>query len=324
MKRTLIVTAFLAMGLLVASSFAAAQEVTLPKPYFTGQATIGLLGASDVSSSKFTEYREVPQGFSVPSFNIAGSQKGIDFAFYGEKVRQTDQRFSGYSEFTWFGVAFDYNQTPHNMGNDGRVIFAETAPSVWSMSATLRKTLGDTVDAKLPATATVRNYDFYNNLLAPTFAAADSVDINSLRQTGTVAFDLGKNLPFDLAFTYMREVKTGNRGEGGGTLYGVVQSVVAVPDALNEVTQTSIRWAYKFKAETFGETSTRRTAATSTTTGWIRSSSTIRSGDRPGLYVGLGARRPGAGAPRHATRQPGRPRIVRVPAQVRPPDARGR
>ena len=250
MKRTLTITAFLAMGLLVASSFAAAQDVTLPKPYFTGQATIGLLGASNVDSSKFYEYREVPEGISIPSFNIAGYQKGIDFAFYGQNVRQTDQRFFGSSECAWFGVSFDYNQIPHNMGNDGRVIFAETDPGVWGMSATLRQSLGAAVDAT-PSSG--RTYDFYNNLLAPTFAAAASVDIASLRQTGNVAFDLGKKLPFDLTFTYVRDVKTGNRGESSGGIYGVVSTVIDVPDELNEVTQDfGIHWGYKFKMDKVG------------------------------------------------------------------------
>ena len=36
-------------------------------------------------------------------------------------------------------------------------------------------------------------------------AAANYVDISSLRQRGNVAFDFSKNLPFDLVFTYLRE-----------------------------------------------------------------------------------------------------------------------
>lgn len=246
MKRTMNVTAFLAMGLLVASSFAAAQDVTLPKSYFTGQATLGLVGASDVPSSKFTEYREVPKGISVPSFNVLGSQKGVDFAFYGKKVRQTDQHYFGHAGFSWLGISFDYNQTPHNMGNDGRTFLTETAPGVWSLSATLRKTLGDTVDATLPTSA--RTYSFYSALLAPTIASAGSIDLTALRRRGEIAFDLGKKFPFDLVLTYMRELKTGTRGASGGDILGVVTSAIDVAEPLNEVVQDfGFRWAYSIK-----------------------------------------------------------------------------
>ena len=98
----------------------------------------------------------------------------------------------------------------------------------------------------MPSTA--RTYPFYASLVAPTVASAGSVDLSALRQRGEVEFDLGKKLPFDLTFTYMREVKTGTRGASGGDILGVVTSAVDVPEPLNEVVQDfGIRWAYKFK-----------------------------------------------------------------------------
>ncbi len=47
----------------------------------------------------------------------------------------------------------------------------------------------------------------------------------------------GQKLPFDLAMTYMREVKSGYRGNGGGVVYSEVNSIVELPQSLNEVTQ---------------------------------------------------------------------------------------
>jgi len=61
MKRASRVTALLAMGLLVASSFAAAQQAPqapqVPVSSTGGQVTLDLIGRSDVASSKFDEYR---------------------------------------------------------------------------------------------------------------------------------------------------------------------------------------------------------------------------------------------------------------------------
>ena len=243
MKRALTVTALLAMGVLVASSFAAAQDA--PASTSGGQVTLSLLGRSDVSSSKFEEYREVPKGLSIPFLNLFSTTNMVDFNLQAYNVRQTDQRYSGWANTSWLGVAFDYNQTPHNMGNDGHSIFQETALGVWSMSSSLRQALGDAADKTASAG---RTYPFFSALLAPTFASAGNIDLTSMRQRGNVELDLGKKLPFDLKFTYMRELKTGTRGYGGGDILGSISPVVDVPEPLNEVTQDfGIRAAYNFK-----------------------------------------------------------------------------
>ena len=182
MKRALTVTALLAMGLLVASSFAAAQD----KPASTagGQVTLGLLGRNDVSSSKFTEYREVPKGVSIPYLNLFATSEQLDFNLLADNVRQTDQRYTGWRHLAGSASAFDYNQTPHNMGNNAHAdLVNETAPGVWSMSADAARRRSATRPTRrcrprrAPTTSTTA-------LLAPTFADANSVDISSLRERG--------------------------------------------------------------------------------------------------------------------------------------------
>ena len=232
MKRTLIVTAFLAMGILMATSFAAAQDKAAATS--GGQVTIGLLGRTDVTSSKFTEYREVPKGVSIPFLKLFATTSKFDFNLLADNVRQTDQRYTGWFDTAAVGISFDYNQIPHNIGNNGHALWAQVSPGVYGMSPTLRKAWGDTIDATLPTSA--RNYDFYYGLTSPSFGDANSFDITGLRQHGEVAVDVGRKLPFDLTFTYVRDVKTGNRGESSGTLYGVANTVVDVPDVMNEVT----------------------------------------------------------------------------------------
>ena len=180
------------------------------------------------------EYRDVPEGVSVPCFNLFSTSKGLDFNLFGYNVRQTDQRYNGWFNTSAFDLSFDYNQTPHNMGNGAHTIQAELSQGVWGMSDTLQQSLGTTVNATPTAGRTVT---FYDTLLAPTFASAGSVDVSSLRKRGTATLDLGKKLPFDLTFTYMRELKSGYRGEEGGGVYSAVSSVVEMPGPLNETTQ---------------------------------------------------------------------------------------
>jgi hypothetical protein len=233
------------MGVLVASSFAAAQ----PAPATTtvgGEVTVGALGTSDVTSSKFYEYRALPNGANLPFLNLFAWKGDNGFTFDAQNVRQTDQRYSGRASVNWFGVAFDFNSIPHNMGFDGLAIHTETAPGVWSMSSTLRQSLGATADAKLPTSA--RTYDFYASLLAPTFAAAGPVDVTSLRERGTLDVLLSQGLPFDLSLTYMRERKSGSRTLGGADILGAVSPVIETPEPLNDLTQDfGFRFGWAFK-----------------------------------------------------------------------------
>ena len=254
MKRTHIFCVALACGLLATSTPSLAQQAAAPAQppavplatnWVSGDTTLVLLGRDDVQSSKFEEYRTVPKGVSMPLFAVQGNYEGWGYALWGQKVANADQRYTGYANAGWFGMTFDYNQTPHQMGNYGRVFHNETSQGVWGMSATLRKALGDAVDA-VPTTA--RTYPFYADLMGPTLASAGYVDLTSQRNRGNLEFQLGKDTPFDLRLTYMRETKTGSRGASGGTAYGAVQALVDVPEVLDELTQDyGMRAAWNFK-----------------------------------------------------------------------------
>jgi hypothetical protein len=248
MKRITLVTVLLACGFLAAGAplYAQTAGAVTPENWFSGKATLLLLGRDDVDSSKFQEYRVVPKGVSMPTFSLMGGHNTIDYALVGENIYQDDQRYRGWANLSWIGVNFDYNSIVHNMGYDGRTLFTQNAPGVWNMSAYLRKYLGDAVDA-VPSTS--RTYPFYYDLLSPTLDAAPYEDLTSLRQRGNVEFDLGQKLPFDLQFTYLRELKTGARGDSNGDVYGVVSTVVDFPETMDEVVQDiGVKWAWDFKS----------------------------------------------------------------------------
>ncbi len=242
MTRTTLTIVALAWGLVGAGLPAFAQDAPAAPPAAAapvnggaGNGALDRLGRDDVASSKFEEYRVVPKGVSLPVFDLAGRQHGADFALWGDNLAQRDQRYRGFVSTGLVGLTFDYNQIPHSMGNDGRSIMTELAPGVWGMSATLRQALGDRVNAQLPAAA--RDYAFFSALYAPTIAAASTVDLNALRQRGTVEVALGRDLPFDLAVSYLHERKSGTRGAGGGSIRSFSDNIVEVPEPLNEITQ---------------------------------------------------------------------------------------
>lgn len=244
MKKSLQVTTLLAVGFLMAAPLATAQPA--PSGLGTGncavnstatkggQISVGVLGRDDVASSRFFEYREVPKGVSVPCFSLFSKTDKLDFKLFGYNASQDDQRYLGWFKTKAFDLVFDYNSIVHNMGNDAHTIQTELSQGVWGLSDTLQQTLGTTVNATPTANRTL---PFYDTLLNPTFDAAGSVDITSLRQRGSATFDLSKKLPFNLSLSYMRELKSGYRGEEGGGVYSAVTTVMEIPSPLNEVTQ---------------------------------------------------------------------------------------
>jgi len=248
MKRITIVTLALACSFLASSVPAAAQGTpAAPTNWFDGTATLQLLGRDEISSSKFEEYRVVPKGVSMPVFNLAGSHDGNRFALWGENISQLDQRYRGLAMTGWGGLKFDYNQIPHNMGNNGKTIFTETARGVWSISPYQRQVLQNANDTQLPAAT--RTTLFYDALLAPAFAAANSIDLTSQRNRGEVEFGVGGNLPIDLAVTYLREARSGYRTDSGGNVRAQINPAYEVPEPLSDITQDfGIRAAWNFKA----------------------------------------------------------------------------
>ncbi len=244
MTRAYQISAYVAMGLLMAGSTAAAQ--TAPASTSGGQVTYGALAAGSVASSKFTEYRAIPTGMSVSSLNLFSKTKDLDFGVFGSNVRQSDQRYTGWLNTNGIGVKFDYNEIPHNMGNNAHAIFNETAQGVWTVSSTLAQSLESAI---LKTASTGRTYNFYNALLTPTLTDTHQFDVSGMRKTSNVELNLGEKLPFDLKLTYRHEVKDGYRGLSGGNWRATLSPVYEVAAPLNEVINDfGLRTEFKFNA----------------------------------------------------------------------------
>ena len=138
MRKAMKVTT-LTLAVLMAAPLAMAQDAPATSG---GKITVGVLGRDDVDSSKFTEYREVPKGVFVPYFKLFSKGEKLDFNLIGKNVRQDDQSYNGWLKTSSVDVYFDYNQTPHNMGNNGRTIMTEVSRGVWTMSDALQQSLG--------------------------------------------------------------------------------------------------------------------------------------------------------------------------------------
>lgn len=226
------ISAFVAMGLLMAASTVAAQQKA-PAITSGGEITFRSLGQDfGVESSKFTEYREVPNGLAIPHLNIWSSGGKIDFNLTGYNVQQKDQQFLGQVKAAGLGLKFNWNSIPHEMGNNANLIFNQTATGVWSMDSNLRQYLQNAVNVS----TAFRTLPNYQTLLAPTFSSANHLDIDGVRRTGNVELSLGKHLPVDVMFTYRNELKSGFRGQAGINENFRISPALQVPGPMDEIT----------------------------------------------------------------------------------------
>ena len=169
MKRITIVTVLLACGFLAAGTPLFAQTAA---PDTAGELVHrqGQPAPARPRRRRLVEVRGVPRRpeghLDARVLTLQGSYNGNDFALFGEKISQTDQRYSGYANVAL--VRRGRSTTTRfrtTWATTGRRSSPRPSAGVWSMNATLRKALGDAVDA-VPTAA--RTYPFYADLLAPT------------------------------------------------------------------------------------------------------------------------------------------------------------
>jgi hypothetical protein len=232
MTRATKISAFVAMGLLLAASTVTAQQA--PAITSGGEIAVRTLGTEDIESSKFTEYREVPKGVSIPFVNLWSTGGKLDFNVSGQNVSQSNQRYFGWAKALGVNVKFSYNQIPHNMGNDAHLIYNQASPGVWTLADNLQQALQTAVDTRLPTST--RTYDFYNALLAPTLASTNLLDNSGLRKTGNVSLNFGDKLPFDLTLSYRNEMKEGYRGLGSVNFRERVSPSIEFLTPMDEIT----------------------------------------------------------------------------------------
>ena len=238
MKRIIIASAFAALALP-----AFAQE-----DFSTGEITIGLQ-QRDVNtiSSKFYEYRDLPQGPTTDFFRFHGKKGEFRYDLYGNEITQDDQRLSGRFEGSNWKLKADYTGIPHAFGNGGKSILNIVEPNVWRISDTLQSYFqGQIVPARAridyncqprpgfnpPATC----FSLYA-LVSPTLDPHPA-DINIKLQRDRTNLALSffpKESKFDLSLTYFHEKRSGAR-TNNGTSFGF-GNVVETWDPIRYVTQ---------------------------------------------------------------------------------------
>ncbi|HET9314764.1 MAG TPA: MtrB/PioB family outer membrane beta-barrel protein, partial [Vicinamibacteria bacterium] len=218
------------------ASLALAQEpapTPAPDNFEEGEFSLGVGQTdNDTLSSKFEEYRDLPNGLFAPSFRFRGEHDGFYWNFVGRDIQERDQRYWLDLRKGAIWIVGDYNQIPHNFGNDGHTLLTSTSEGVWQTTDALQRNF-QTAITSVPQNQVT--FPFLNNLVTPSLNAANSVDLSLQRERGRVAMKVVPEGPFDVTVAYFRERRTGDRA-ASGTAFGF-GNVVELPETLHYLTQ---------------------------------------------------------------------------------------
>ena len=201
--------------------------------YHSGEVTLGGQ-ATDVNnnSSKFTEYRGVPEGIVAPGYHLFGQTAELKYDFRGYTIQSDDQRYTLRTDFKGARLNADYTRIPHYFGNDGRSLLTDTGNGVFTLGSGLQQRY-QTAITSVPRTTV--NFAFLNNLVAPDLASGQLTDLKLVRGRARVDLDLTRDKPVDVRLSYFREDRSGDRAAAGASFgFG---NVVELPEPVDYVTQ---------------------------------------------------------------------------------------
>ncbi len=222
-------------GCVFAAGGALLGQAEPDKSYFAlGQIDFGVEGThADSDSSKFREYRELPNGPFLPFLRLSGDQK-LRYDVVIENGFRDDARYRVFVDYEPIRVRAEYNSIPHRFGNDGRTLLQEASRGVLVISDTVQQANQAAIQTQFARSPAGVNFAFLSGLVAPQLAAANRIDLELLRQRGFVELGLTPGHPVDVKFSYFQERRSGNRPAGTSFGFG---NVVESPEPIAYRTQ---------------------------------------------------------------------------------------
>jgi len=190
--------------------------------------------ATDVTgnSSKFTEYRGVPEGVLLPSFHAFGRTSEMKYDFRGYTIQSDDQRYTLRTDFKSARIDADYTRLPHYFGNDGLSLLTHAGAGDFVLGSGVQQRYQRAITSVPQSTV---NFGFLNNLVTPDLATGNLTDLKLVRGRARVNLDLTRGKPVDVNLSYFREDRTGSRAAAGASFgFG---NVVELPEPVDYTTQ---------------------------------------------------------------------------------------
>jgi len=183
----------------------------------------------DDTNPEFLEYRDLRQGFTVPSFRFSGRAGRFDFDLSGRDAGQDDQRYRGRLGTDRFALTAHFDDLPHRLG-EGRTPFGDGGPGRFTLPEALRRD----VEAAVERAAAAGTLDAtLASVAGDVLAGGRALAVDSVRRTSGADLTLEPARGLSLRAAFERQRKEGTRVSGLG--FGLMNAV-EIPDPVDETT----------------------------------------------------------------------------------------
>ena len=177
------------------------------------------------NSAKFTEYRDIPQGFFLRNADVELHDlfnKRFFFSFQARDIRENDQTFLvSLGSYRKYRLDLKWDQTPHIFTTTARSFLFEDKPGVFVAPEPVRSVLvgaGTAPATLVPALTSVLN-------------SAPLWDMSLRRDKGAGTLTMTPTADWTLRFLYSREKMVGYRPIGTNT--NSFTNIIELPEPIN-------------------------------------------------------------------------------------------
>lgn len=174
-------------------------------------------------SSKFEEYREIPDGLSGEAELRYKRKEGYFLEFRAKDIAEDDQYFNlKAGNYGKYRVELGYDKLPHRFAYDAKTLYAGVG------SGTL--VLSDAMQTNLQSSTSSTDLA---NRIKDFFTGASERDLELFRKTGRGNVDVMALDPFNLRFEFSREERDGTRPFTGAFGFG---NAIELPEPIDYAT----------------------------------------------------------------------------------------
>ena len=200
-----------------------------PLPDSDGEITLGLQWLSpNRTLPEFLEYRDTPQGVTVPAFRFSGRAGRFDYDLSGRDAGQDDQRYRARLATSKAVLAARFDDLPHRLA-EGRSPFGDGGR--FQLPVALRRDVEMSVD-RLAATGSL-DHDALASIAEDVLAGGRGLDVGFLRRTAGAAFSIEAGRGLAVTAAVERQRRDGTRV--GGVGFGL-RNAVEIAEPVDDVT----------------------------------------------------------------------------------------
>jgi MtrB/PioB family decaheme-associated outer membrane protein len=187
------------------------------------QVEIGVAGRdSNTASSKFREYRALPEAAVLPQLRFAGEENALRYDFLARNVLQRDAFYWARASKGVFELEGSFTKIPHLFGNEARSALEDVGGGSFVGHTSLQQQFQTAIEQQRAVSPASINFAFLNGLAGSLLAGTRPIDIGLERQQGRLDLRLTRDQPVDVRLTYFFEKRDGNRGAGTAFGFGNV------------------------------------------------------------------------------------------------------